>query len=589
MAGRWSFANLIFIFTALIFAAQISGCGGGSNVGVMITKPIIDSIDASLTSENTGETGRAVMVELSGRLPSFTGDSVALATDTAYFNSRYIITSADLASPAEPMGNCTAAGGEFKVSINMLTAARSLLEDKYPLITVREKSTGIIIYSAVPGRIPKIYEMPAGLKKLIVKNVRLDALSTARTAVIMQKGPADIALARMSRPEVLEDGSIIKELAGGMTTEFEAETDRKFGGTANIISLSYAAEAAALTVSAFKGRAQELLSLIAVSRDGPAAVAETFVKLLNSRFYEAPASRRELKFEFIGLSGLYTFKVSALTPLETLPALFAGIQPLETVAAPVFEPYDTTSAVDSLRIYISCATPGARIFYTRDGTDPLSGGGIEYSGPFEISSSATLKASAVKEGMENSGVATARYTIISDPSKKIPEPFIRPQPGIYFSESVEITFWTAVAGAAVIYTQDGSRPSRNNGAVYTGPFRITGSAAFRVISILDGWADSEESSAEFELKVPEPIFKPASGVYAGPLSVKIECSHAGAIIMYSVAAAGERPSDFVIYGGGEILIERSSTISAFAYSPGKTSSAVVDAEYAINAPQDDGT
>ena len=584
MAGRWSFANLIFIFPALVLATQLSGCGGGSNVGVMITKPLIDSIDASLTSENTGETGRAVLVELSGRLPSFTGASGSPAADTAYFNSKYIIASADLASPAEPMGSCTAGGGEFKVSINMLTAARSLLEDKYPLITLRERSTGIIIYSAVPGRIPKIYEMPAGLKKLIVKNVRLDALSTARTAVIMEKGPADIALARMSRPEVLEDGSIIKELAGGMTTEFEAETDRKFGGTANIISLSYAAEAAALTTASFKGRTQDLLSLIAVSRDGPAAVAETFVKLLNSRFYEAPASRRELKFEFSGLSGLYTFKVSAATPLETLPALFAGIQSLETVAVPVFEPYDTTSAVDSLRISISCATTGARIFYTRDGTDPLSGGGSEYSGPFEIFSSATLKAAAVKEGMENSGVATARYTIISDPSKKIPEPFIRPQPGIYLSESVEITFWTAVAGAAVIYTQDGSRPSRNNGAVYTGPFRITGSAAFRVISILDGWADSEESSAEFELKVPEPIFMPTPGVHAGPLSVKIECSHTGAIIMYSVAAAGERPSDFVIYGGTEIVIERSSTISAFAYSPGKTSSAVVEGEYVISAP-----
>lgn len=584
MAGRWSFANLIFIFHALILAAQLSGCGGGSNVGVMITKPLIDSIDASLTSENTGETGRAILVELSGRLPSFTGASGSLAADTAYFNSRYIIASTDLASPAEPMGNCTAGGGEFKISINMLAVSRSLLEDKYPLITLRERSTGIIIYSAVPGRIPKIYEMPAGLKKLIVKNVRLDALSTARAAVVMDKGPADIALARMSRAEVLEDGSIIKELVRGQASEFEAETDRKFGGTANIISLSYAAEAAALTAAAFKGRTQELLSHIAISRDGPAAVAETFVKLLNSRFYEAPASLRELKFEFSGPSGLYAFKVNASTPLETLPALFAGIQPLETVAVPVFEPYDTTSAIDSLRIYISCATPGARIFYTRDGTDPLSGGGIEYKGPFEISSSATLKAAAVKDGMENSSVATARYTIISDPSKKIPEPFIRPQPGIYLSESVEITFWTAVAGAAVIYTQDGSRPSRNNGAVYTGPFRITGSAAFRVISILDGWADSDESFAEFELKVPEPVFKPAPGVYAGPLSVKIECSQPGAIIMYSVAAAGERPSDFVIYGGGEILIERSSTISAFAYSPGKTTSASVDAEYVINAP-----
>lgn len=78
-------------------------------------------------------------------------------------------------------------------------------------------------------------------------------------------------------------------------------------------------------------------------------------------------------------------------------------------ATPTFSPaegtYGTTQTVT-----ISCATAGATIHYTIDGTDPTSSSPT-YSSALSISSTTTVKAIAVKSGMDDSGIASATYTI----------------------------------------------------------------------------------------------------------------------------------------------------------------------------------
>lgn len=575
MSGRRSFVKVIFLFICAAFL--LGGCGAGNNAGVMISKPLFDSVESSFAGEYTGETGRAAILELSGRLPSFSGAS----TGYADFNSKFSITATDLADPAAAMGSCQTDGGEFRVVINMLTVARSLLEQKYPVITVYDKTTGIAVYRAVPGRVPKVYELPAGLKKLEIKNVRLDPLSTARAIVASERGAPDIPIARISRQE-LRDGMITRVLTTA-ASEFEAEIDRRFGGASNVAALAGAAAAAASAVAGSRGAVVELLAAVPVSRDTASAAAAAFVRLLNSRSFSSAVSPKEIQFAFTGAEGIKSFTVDASTRIETLDALFAGIAQLEKVAAPAFEPADGAGAVGSMTISISCQTPGARIFYTLDGSDPLSVKGKLYGGPFEISASATVRAAAVKTGMENSRVVSANYVIVSDPSKKLPPPRISPLGGTYADESLEVAVTTAAAGAVIIYTSDGSRPTRSNGLVYTRPIFFSANCRLRAFALLEGWADSEESSADFEFRVPEPVFIPGTGSYKGPVKVRIECSHAGATIMYSITADGGHPSDFVVYGSEEILIERSATISAFAYSAGKTSSSTAEAEYIVGA------
>ena len=85
------------------------------------------------------------------------------------------------------------------------------------------------------------------------------------------------------------------------------------------------------------------------------------------------------------------------------------------VATPAFSV--ESGAVDSgTSVTISCATDGAKIYYTTDGSEPTASS-TEYTGAISVTPPMTLKAIAVKDGMNDSAVASASYTIKPDYSK----------------------------------------------------------------------------------------------------------------------------------------------------------------------------
>ena len=141
-----------------------------------------------------------------------------------------------------------------------------------------------------------------------------------------------------------------------------------------------------------------------------------------------------------------TQKASAVTSsTQTAPKL--------TVAAPVFKPDGTTSFRGTQTVEISCATPGASIYYTTDGTTPTSTGTI-YSGAISLTSTTTIKAIAVKADMNDSAVAAATFTrrsssggggSVSIPDTKIPT-------GIYEHGTVTVSPESASKGDTVTIT-----------------------------------------------------------------------------------------------------------------------------------------
>ena len=80
-------------------------------------------------------------------------------------------------------------------------------------------------------------------------------------------------------------------------------------------------------------------------------------------------------------------------------------------ATPTFSPAAGTYA-SSQNVTINCATDGAAIHYTTDGTDPTTSSPT-YSTAIPVSTTTTIKALAAKNGMTNSTVASATYTIVS--------------------------------------------------------------------------------------------------------------------------------------------------------------------------------
>ena len=79
------------------------------------------------------------------------------------------------------------------------------------------------------------------------------------------------------------------------------------------------------------------------------------------------------------------------------------------VAKPTFSPEEGTFT-EAQNVAINCTTDGAIIYYTTDGSTPTDES-EEYTGAITVSETTTIKAFAVKDGMNNSAVATATYTI----------------------------------------------------------------------------------------------------------------------------------------------------------------------------------
>lgn len=108
-------------------------------------------------------------------------------------------------------------------------------------------------------------------------------------------------------------------------------------------------------------------------------------------------------------SGKLGFIKATVTPMPANKAwmLSAGLFP--TVAAPTINPAaGTYSEAQTVTI---TAEEGAVIYYTTDGSEPTTAS-TQYTGPFTVSETTTVKAFAMKEGLyNNSDVISAEYVI----------------------------------------------------------------------------------------------------------------------------------------------------------------------------------
>lgn len=141
-------------------------------------------------------------------------------------------------------------------------------------------------------------------------------------------------------------------------------------------------------------------------------------------------------------------------------------------------------------VTITTKTKGAVIYYTTDGSEPTEKS-ERYTEPFDINKSVTVKAVAVKEGMENSKVAEASFE-----KAKAKKPEITPDGGKFF-ESKLVTITTKTEDAEIYYTTDGSEPDKNS-KKYTEPFAINSSVTVKAVVIKAGMEDSDAAEASFE-------------------------------------------------------------------------------------------
>ena len=106
---------------------------------------------------------------------------------------------------------------------------------------------------------------------------------------------------------------------------------------------------------------------------------------------------------YVRIAATSTHKASTATSdTQTSPKL--------KVAAPTFTPNGASSFSGTQSVTITCTTAGAKIYYTKDGTEPTAASGTEYTAALTLTSTTTVKAIAIKTGMNDSTIATATFT-----------------------------------------------------------------------------------------------------------------------------------------------------------------------------------
>ncbi len=166
-----------------------------------------------------------------------------------------------------------------------------------------------------------------------------------------------------------------------------------------------------------------------------------------------------------------------------------------TTLAPEFTPAQGTYS-ETQNVSFNCSTEGATIYYTTDGTSPTTSCAV-YNGPITVSKNTTIKAIACCEGMTESAVSTATYTI----TKTVAKPTFYPEPGNYNKTEVSIN---CESGVTIYYTIDGSIPSTSSN-VYNRPITIepTERTVINAIAVKNGtdpdyeWLNSELASGTY--------------------------------------------------------------------------------------------
>ena len=212
----------------------------------------------------------------------------------------------------------------------------------------------------------------------------------------------------------------------------------------------------------------------------------------------SPNSQRATYQVTARANGTYTYKVEAVnefsvTESDTMEVRVTNGSTVETVATPTFSPAGGSYAT-AQTVSISCATSGATIRYTTDGSEPNANSAV-YSTPLFLSVTTTVKAKAFKSGANSSATASATYTIGGIDT--VATPTFSPAGGTY-STALSVTISCATNGASIRYTTDGSEPNATSTA-YSGPLEISSNATIKAKAFKLGMNDSATASATYTI------------------------------------------------------------------------------------------
>ncbi|MBI9103948.1 MAG: choice-of-anchor D domain-containing protein [Spirochaetales bacterium] len=263
----------------------------------------------------------------------------------------------------------------------------------------------------------------------------------------------------------------------------------------------------------------------------------------------------------------------------------SDIRPLPQVATPIVVP-DPGGTSGSQSITLLCGTPGAVVKYTTNGSTPTEKNGIEYTTPFILNSTTSLKAAAYhpEEGWRNSDVASHIITV----DGSCATPMFNPPPGVYYTP-VDVEIISSTSGAGIKYTTDGTTiPDAVSGSIYAGAIPLEqGEAELMAIAKADVSGDTAEEVSDMIsglFKVTGTLEVPQADVPGGtfniPREVTLTCSNPEVDIYYTIDGSVPTVQSGILFNTlSPVLIEKTSTLKAVAVLDDWIDSEILELHY----------
>lgn len=278
---------------------------------------------------------------------------------------------------------------------------------------------------------------------------------------------------------------------------------------------------------------------------------------------------------------------------------------LSVVANPVFNPAPGAFTTQ-VNVTLKCATAGATIRYTTDGSDPTPASNL-YAGAINLTSTTTVKAQAFKAGSSDSAIVAATYTINPPPVTALLDGVART--GLAGAAGSLSFYQVAVpqgqakldisiaggSGDCDLFMRWGALPTQSvydfrpylggNGESVTvsNPVdgvwyvMLRGYGSFAGVTLLADYAAALPT-------VALPTITPAAGTFNPPVSVTMACATAGATIRYTTDGSAPTSSSPAYTGAFALNTPGVNTVKAVAFKPGYNDSPVATASLTINAP-----
>ncbi|MDE6440970.1 MAG: chitobiase/beta-hexosaminidase C-terminal domain-containing protein, partial [Bacteroidales bacterium] len=158
------------------------------------------------------------------------------------------------------------------------------------------------------------------------------------------------------------------------------------------------------------------------------------------------------------------------------------------VEAPAFNPA-AGEVEKGTKLELTCATEGAKIYYTVDGAEPTAESTL-YAEAIEINEAMTVKAIAIR-GDFKSEVKEAAYTIMV-----VAKPTFKPAAGAV-KKGTKVELACATEGAKIYYTVDGAEPTAES-TLYAEAIEINEAMTIKAIAI-KGNTKSEVAEAAYTI------------------------------------------------------------------------------------------